>query len=162
MPQGSGAGHAAHAWHGPCSRSGLSTAALEARGREIRGGKSSRDHLLSLRSGLEQQPPTLSPSRRCRLGPRGEAVPSCNASSGDGEGAGRDRQLQKPKTKNKKVVKKERKVGERERGGKGVERSGELGWTESHRRGRGHCPDAAAPPLRADADLLSFSYRILN
>lgn len=51
------------------------------------------------RSGLEQQPPTLSRPRRCRLGPRGEAVPSCNASSGDREGAGRDKQLQKTKKK---------------------------------------------------------------
>lgn len=55
------------------------------------------DHRLAPRSGHEQQPPTLSPSRRCRLGPRGEAVPSCNASSGDRGGAGRDRQLQKKK-----------------------------------------------------------------
>lgn len=39
MPQGSGAGHAAHAWRSPCSRAGLPTAAWEARGHEIRGGK---------------------------------------------------------------------------------------------------------------------------
>lgn len=56
-------------------------------------------------------------------------------------------------------MKKERKVGEREKGGKGVERSGELGWTEPHGRA---LPGRCHPPLRADADLLSFSYRILN
>lgn len=117
---------------------------------------------LAPRSGLEQRPPALSRPRRCRLGPRGEAVPSCNASSGDREGAGRDKQLQK--NQKKKEVKKERKVGERERErreGSGEERR--AGMDGAPRPGPKALPGRCRlPPGAAAADLLSFSYRILN
>lgn len=139
-----GAGHAAHAWHSPCSRARLPTAAWQSswprdQGRKVPLGPAwHRGAALSSSHRPCPGPGAAGWDRGAKL--RHRAMPA----------AGTERErggINSSKTQTeKKEVKKERKVGERERGGKGVERSGELGWTEPHGRGRRHCPDAAASP----------------